>query len=138
MKNAHKITAALILFIALPGNPVQAQFLVLESLPSGEYYYEKLLSSKKSINRYLLLSKRGHIVTGIDGQSLSKNPCFKGFVKQNSLVNVTRVFPPYDPASKWEFLKGEAFDLNLYRKVDRAIAASEKTALLKCIQVFSE
>lgn len=138
MNTAYKITAALILFIALAGNSVQPQPTMLRSLPDGNYYYEKLKFFKILGNRYLLFHKIGHTVIGIDVQSLSENSCFRGMVSQNSIVNVTRIFPPHDPASKWEVLQGKALDLNHYRKIDRASPASDRAALLRCIQVFSK
>lgn len=138
MNTAYKITAALILFMPFTDNLVQAQSTMLKSLLTGEYYYNRLDSSRMSGNRYLFFHKIGHTVIGIDVQSLSKNPCFRGMVNQNSIINVTRIFPPYDPASKWEFLQGKALDLNHYRKIDRASTASDRAALLRCIQVFSK
>lgn len=138
MNTAYKITANLILFMALAGDPVQPQHTMLRSLTSGDYYYEKINSFKMSNNRYLLFHKIGHTVIGIDVQSLFENSCFRGMVSQNSIVNVTRIFPPYDPASKWEFLQGKAIELNHYRKIDRASTASDRAALLRCIQVFSK
>jgi len=106
----------------------QARFVLLEKLPTGNYYYEKVAGTD-----YVLLRKVGRIVVGI-----SRNICFKGFANKNSIVDATRVSPPYNPASQWEHQRGEAINLNYYRQKNTAISAKNQAGLLKCIRVFSE
>lgn len=137
MNTASKIITATVFSIFLNNHPLQAQSITLENLPTGNYYYERI-RSEKATNQYVLLRKAGHIVAGIEVRSRSGNPCFKGFANQNSVVDATRVFPPYEPASKWEHQKGEALNLNSYRRIERVITTSDQAALMKCIRVFSE
>lgn len=129
-------TTSLILFLVLSNESAQT-FAMLENLPTGNYYYENLRSERVG-NQYIVLRKVGHVVVGVDVQSRLRNPCFKGFVEQNSIVDATRIFPPYDPASKWEHRKGEVFNLDSYRRIEQTFTASDNTALQKCLRVFSE
>ena len=135
MKPCCKITAALLLSIVLTGELTQAKSAMLANLPTGDYYYTKP-HFETSKDRYLLFRKRGFTVIGVDMQFGSQKFCFRGVVKQNSIINVTRIFPPYDPASYWEFLQGKAVDLNSYRKIERVVTDNDRAALLTCIQVF--
>ena len=138
MKIACKITVVLILSVVSTGNPAQAEFITLENMPTGNYYYEGLRFSEVARSPYILLRKVGHAVAGVEIRGRVGNPCFKGFLDQNSVVDATRVLPPYNPASKWEHQKGEMFNLDSYRRIDRTFTASDNAALQKCLRVFSE
>lgn len=138
MKIVCKITAILILSVVFTDSPAQAESVKLENMPAGNYYYERLRFSEVARNQYVLLRKVGHTVAGIEVRGRSGNPCFKGFVEQNSVVDATRVLPPYNPASKWEHQKGEMLNLDTYRRIDRTFTARDNAALQKCIRVFSE
>lgn len=130
-------TTSLILFLVLGDESAQREFAMLENLPTGNYYYENLRSEKVG-NQYIVLRKVGHVVVGVDVQSRFRNPCFKGFVEQNRIVDATRIFSPYDPASKWDHRKGEVFNLDSYRRIEQTFTASDNAALQKCLRVFSE
>ncbi len=135
MNAVSLLTATLILSTFLASNPPASA--PLEELPTGNYYYEELASSQRGRRQYVLLRKAGRVVVGIEVGPKSGNACFKGFVEQNSVVTATRIFPPYAPDSRWEHQRGEAINLNRYRRTDWTGTDSDKAALLKCLQLFS-
>ena len=98
------------LFLACVTN----QAMDLRDLENGEYYYERPGAADLVTNlirdEYLLLSKRGRLVTGIHLGSQDGSLCFRGFIQNNTIVDATRIFPPYTPASRWDFQE-EMLDL---------------------------
>ena len=134
----HRITVVLILSVVFTDSPAQAESITLESMPTGNYYYQGLRFSEVARSPYILLRKVGHTVAGVEVRGRVGNPCFKGFVDQNSVVDATRVFPPYNPDSEWKHQKGEMFNLDSYRRIERTFTASDNAALQKCLRVFSE
>ena len=118
-------------------NPV----IDLRDLENGEYYYERPAAtnvvSNRIRNEYLLLSKRGRLITGIHLGSQAGALCFRGFIQENTIVDATRIFPPYTPASRWDFQE-EMLDLAPYQQINREITANDREALTNCIQFFGE
>ncbi|MBD1867537.1 hypothetical protein H6F88_31150 [Oculatella sp. FACHB-28] len=104
----------------------------LENLPTGEYYYEAIHASETS-SRSILFRKAGRTVIGV--QMGANRSCFRGFAEGNRIVNATRVFPPYDPASRQDFQE-EMLDLSQYSPVERAGRDRDRATLRTCIQFF--
>ncbi|MEL6854074.1 MAG: hypothetical protein AAFO83_03085 [Cyanobacteria bacterium J06607_13] len=117
--------------------PVQNLTLVLSELPDGEHYYVQPTSHELTGDRALFLKKWGRIVVGVDTLSSSRVTCFKGFVEEDAIVDATRVHPPYTPNAEWTYQSGEMLSLGDYRRRTDAIAATDRTALDICIDVFA-
>ncbi|EDX86409.1 hypothetical protein S7335_4113 [Synechococcus sp. PCC 7335] len=117
--------------------PVQNLALVLSELPDGEHYYAEPTSSELIDERSLVLEKWGRIVIGVDTISSSKMACFKGFVDGDAIVDATRVLPPYTPNAEWTYQPGEMISLSDYDRRIEAIAATDRTALDICLEVFA-
>lgn len=107
----------------------------LENLPTGEYYYEKIGTREGVPSQAILLRKAGRTVIGVQIRSASNNPCFRGFAENNRIVNATRVFPPYNPASRSDF-REELLDLDQYILVEREVSQGDRATLQTCIQFF--
>jgi hypothetical protein len=105
----------------------------LENLPTGEYYYQKLATENAS-SQSVWFRKAGRTVIGVV-HAESGNLCFRGFAEGNQIVNATRVFPPYDPASRQDFQE-EMLDLSQYSPVEEAGRDRDRTTLRTCIQFF--
>ena len=125
--------ASLTLLVTLMGSAMPERSL--ENLPTGEYYYEKIRTREEAPSQSILLRKAGRTVIGVQIRSESGNPCFRGFAEENRIVNATRVFPPYDPASRSDFQE-EMLDLNQYSLVEREVSEGDRTTLQTCIQFF--
>lgn len=129
------LSVALVLSLAVTTNS-SGPSLSLEDLPPGEYYYEGSYSSEMRGSQYVLLRKVGKTVIGLEVQSRSRNPCFRGFAEENRIIDATRLFPPYHPDSKWEFQQGEALNLNRYHRVEQVGTTGDRETLQTCIGVF--
>jgi hypothetical protein len=122
---------------------VSAQSIPLEELPRGEYYYEQIEavvlsngSQGTAPRSFLVLGKVGRTVVGMEA-GLRSASCFKGFVQGNQIVDMTRIFPPYDPASAWNFQTGVAIDLDDYQRVERTLSERDRNTFQTCIEFFS-
>jgi hypothetical protein len=122
---------------------VSAESIPLEELPRGEYYYERveavILSNEPqgaTQPAFLILGKVGRTVVGME-VGLRSASCFKGFVQGNQIVDMTRIFPPYDPASVWNFQPGVAIDLDDYQRVERTLSERDRHTFQTCIEFFS-
>jgi hypothetical protein len=159
VKISGQLVTSLALFIMASSTP---SALSLESLPTGEYYYQlsdpvadqvssqsagqatrdfaeqstgkSPLTSSMS-GQSVLLRKAGRTVIGVQLGSGSGNPCFRGFVQGNRIVNATRVFPPYNPAARSDF-QPEMFDLSEYSQVEAAVSEADRATLQTCMQFF--
>lgn len=105
----------------------------LEALPTGQYYYVDGASDRRH-PPYLLLRKAGSTVIGVDGRSRMQ-PCFRGFIKGDRIVNATRLFPPYRPDSTWD-TQEELADLSQYQVVEQDPTDEQAETLRTCIQFF--
>ncbi len=127
--------------------PVQNLALGLSELPDGEHYYaaptaselagSELIAGELIGDRTLFLQKWGRIVVGVDMVSSANSTCFKGFVEEGKIVDATRVLPPYTPNAEWTYQPGEMIDLSDYDRRIEAIAATDRTALDICLEVFA-
>lgn len=106
----------------------------LEDLPTGEYFYEEINTSERAPSQSVLLRKAGRTVIGVQIRR-NGNSCFRGFAAGNQIVNATRVFPPYDPASRQDFQE-EMLDLSQYSQVEREVGERDRATLQTCIQFF--
>ncbi len=136
MQSIDRLVTTFVLFTVLTNELVQAQPATLADLPAGSYRYEATHVSSGAEPSQLLLWKRGHTVIGVQSRSATAKFCFRGFVEQNRIVNATRVAPPYAPDSRWEALRGDAFNLDDYRRSERALTEGDQAALRQCFQVF--
>ena len=122
---AKKILCQLIIAIAI----VNSFNVPLEQTPTGDYHYIAKQENRDS----LLLRKSGFTVIG---WSKTYSPsCFRGMVKENKIFNVTRAFPPYNPASEWKYTEGEVYNLDNYQIASK-INNKERKYLLTCIKIF--
>jgi hypothetical protein len=103
-------------------------FLPLAEQSAGQYFY-------LSDSGYILLRKAGHSVIGVDGRR-SRLLCFRGLLEGDRITNAMRIFPPYDPDSRWETRNGTMLDLSEYEQVGQADEEQE-AALKKCLEVFA-
>ena len=110
----------------------------LENLPAGQYYYRVTSRDPEpeQPQGYVLLRKAGHSVIGIDRRSLNQASCFRGFLAGSRIVNATRIFPPYQPDSKWD-RRGELLDLSRYQSIEHHVTDEEADALHRCLAFFS-
>ncbi|WP_038015638.1 hypothetical protein [Synechococcus sp. PCC 7335] len=132
----NAVTPLVMLLLGM-SQPVQNLALVLSELPDGEHYYAEPTSSELIDERSLVLEKWGRIVIGVDTISSSKMACFKGFVDGDAIVDATRVLPPYTPNAEWTYQPGEMISLSDYDRRIEAIAATDRTALDICLEVFA-
>ncbi|MEM9005074.1 MAG: hypothetical protein AAGE59_16320 [Cyanobacteria bacterium P01_F01_bin.86] len=128
--------AAVMLFIET-AQPASTQNSVLSELPDGEHYYLGHSSSELFDTPYVLFHKWGRIVVGVDSRSPSGLACFKGFIEDNTIVDATRVLPPYTPDAEWDYRPGEMLDLSNYERHPDAIAATDRSTLSTCLDVFA-
>ena len=107
--------------------------------PAGTYRYT-VADSGEGARRSLLFRKSGSVVIGAELMSRrgrSHTPvlgCFRGQAEGDRIIYVTKVAPPYDPASRWE--SGLVIDLAAGVSLDQPPTAAEQAALETCIQVF--
>lgn len=111
----------------------------LLELPDGEYRYLGEASSEFWDQPYVLLQKWGRIVIGVDADLPSEVACFKGFIEGNSIIDATRVLPPYTPDAEWEYQSGEMLNLDQYDRVTEPVAMTDgDTSNLEiCLEVFA-
>ncbi|NJL86169.1 MAG: hypothetical protein HC886_09600 [Leptolyngbyaceae cyanobacterium SM1_1_3] len=108
------------------------------NLPTGTYRYTTPDSGR--LFRTMLLRKSGSAVIGVElvGDRASTDvmalSCFRGQAQGDRLIYVTRVQPPYDPASEWQ--SGQELELAAGVSRDTSLAPAEQTALETCIQLF--
>jgi hypothetical protein len=127
------VTTAILLLVALI---TQQDTATLENLPTGEYRYERIAGAGRGRPAYVLLRKVGTTVIGLDARSLREQACFRGFIQDNQIVTATRIFPPYQPDSRWEHIEGLMVDLEQYQRVDREDSEADRAALQTCIEFF--
>ncbi|NJL40477.1 MAG: hypothetical protein HC840_25165 [Leptolyngbyaceae cyanobacterium RM2_2_4] len=130
MKAFAQFATSLTLLVSLMGSTMPDS---LEDLPTGEYYYQPS-SSERALGQFVWFRKAGRTVVGMI-RSESGNFCFRGFAEGNQIVNATRVFPPYDPASRQDFQE-EMLDLSRYSQVEPDGREGDRTLLQSCIQFF--
>lgn len=111
---------------------ISRQVTLASDLPSGEYYYEE--PSSWMGEHYLFFRKSGFTVIGLEHHA-HHQLCFRGFLIENRITNITRIFPPYSPASRMEVSK-EGIDLNRYQTSQRAVSRKDRETLLDCIHFF--
>lgn len=92
------------------------QSLSLQNLPTGEYYYQRPSPPGRPSRAYVLLRKVGRTVIGLDVR-LRERACFRGFIEDNRIVDATRVLPPYQPDSQWQYGEGVMLDLDAYQRI---------------------
>ncbi|MBF2003428.1 MAG: hypothetical protein IGS38_22230 [Synechococcales cyanobacterium M58_A2018_015] len=115
--------------------------MTLEALPPGQYDYLQVepnpdgLALPERQDNTLLLHKVGRTVIGVNRRRGMAQLCFRGFAEDNRLLNVTRIFPPYQPDSNWDF-QADWLDVSNYQRRERAFTAAEQADLLTCLQVF--
>ncbi|MBE7381023.1 MAG: hypothetical protein F6J95_006400 [Leptolyngbya sp. SIO1E4] len=130
------IFGAVMLFMGIaPG--AQGHEAFLQELPDGEHYYRGHGASELLTAPYTLFRKWGRIVVGIHGHSAMDAACFKGFLDGSTLVDATRVLPPYTPDAEWDYQPGVMLDLGQYEKVTDPMVAADREALEVCLEVFS-
>ncbi|MEL7072254.1 MAG: hypothetical protein AAGN15_26955 [Cyanobacteria bacterium J06581_3] len=134
LMNAFTPLVALLLGVS---QPIQNLDLILSELPDGEHYYAKSTSHELTGDHSLFFKKWGRIVVGVDTTSALRMTCFKGFIEEDSIVNATRVLPPYTPSAEWTYQPGEMIDLGDYDRRIEAIAATDRTSLNTCLEVFA-
>jgi hypothetical protein len=125
-----------------------AEFTALEDLPHGNYWYElseTASSTNRGSDRYLILRKVGSTVIGAEGYSAQASerlseyhPCFRGFVDENQIIHLTRIYPPYSPDARWEHQRNVAVDLDQYQRLEQEMSEGDRAALQTCLQVFAE
>ena len=128
-----KFAVASVLLIAFT-ECIQAQLPSVASLPTGNYYYEQT-ASEVSSQHNLFFRKSGFTVIGVEIRARNEMLCFRGITKDNGIVNVTHLLPPYHSASEFESIE-EEFDLTNYQSSDRFISDSEQEALRNCIHAL--
>ncbi|NJN56883.1 MAG: hypothetical protein HC879_04995 [Leptolyngbyaceae cyanobacterium SL_5_9] len=136
MKIPAQLAASLALLVALTASATPDPSL--ENLPTGEYYYQPSFSGRGA-GQFVWFRKAGRTVVGVM-RSEDGNFCFRGFAEGNQIVDATRVFPPYDPASRQDFQE-EMLDLGEYSQVERdgqvgRVREGDRTTLQTCIQFF--
>jgi hypothetical protein len=104
-------------------------FLPLAEQSPGQYLYPV------SDSGYILLRKAGQSVIGVDARR-SRPLCFRGLLEGDRVVNAMRIFPPYDPDSRWDTRDGTMVDLSQYQQAGQADEMQEE-ALQKCLEVFA-
>lgn len=141
MNRVSIIVGASILFFGIGFNQVASQHKAiaittpaLENLPTGQYYYVQSEASVPERQRYVLLRKAGSTVIGIDARS-RLHSCFRGFIKGDRIVDATRVFPPYQPDSRWD-TQDELVDLSQYQTIEPDLTDEQSETLQTCIQFF--
>jgi hypothetical protein len=114
-----------------------SETLTLETLPTGQYYYQSVGAADARERGYVLLRKAGKTVIGIDRRELSRrNPCFRGFAEGDRITNATQVFPPYQPDSRLDFQAGEWMDLAQYQQSEPTLTVQQTAELQTCIEFF--
>lgn len=110
---------------------------LLENLPTGQYLYRDGGADGAPRRGSILLRKIGHTVIGLDQRPRAGNACFRGFLEGDRILNATRIYPPYQPDSRWEQQPGTMVDLSQYRSVDAAVTHEQAAMLHTCLTVFS-
>lgn len=105
---------------------------LVSDLPSSEYYYER--ADGTAGEHSLFFRRSGFTVIGVEMRSQSQL-CFQGFFRNNRITNMTRILPPYSPASRME-VSQEGINLARYQASQRAITDEERETLLDCIHLF--
>lgn len=118
----------------------------LESLPTGQYYYVNSNAgsdagsnadaepAERRRQAYVLLRKAGTTVIGVDGRSQTPT-CFRGFIEGDRIIDATRVFPPYQPDSRWD-TQEELVNLSQYQAIEQPPSPEQAETLQTCIQFF--
>jgi hypothetical protein len=109
---------------------------MLESLPTGQYYYIRKNTPPQTHAGYVLLRKAGRTVIGVDGRIPLQPVCFRGFIHANQIIHATRVYPPYQPDSRWEVNRDVMVELSSFEPVDRLPSPEQLKTLQTCIQFF--
>lgn len=107
--------------------------------PTGTYRY---VSNERDGLATLLLRKSGSAVIGVELFNRRELPvvryCFRGQAKGDRIEHITRVAPPYTPASIWE--SGHELDLTelgvLPNEEMNVLSLAEQTALENCLSLF--
>lgn len=124
-------------FVAIAASTNPALSETVESLPGGNYWFEEAAASELGrSDRSVLFRKSGNTVIGFEVLPASERFCFRGVARQNRIVDITRAFPPYTPASRWEFSADEGIDLSGYLSSDRPFTEQDREMLQTCIQMF--
>jgi hypothetical protein len=124
------------LSILVPASLAQETRAMLETLPTGQYYYVRKDTPPQTQAGYVLLRKTGRTVIGVDGRIQAQPVCFRGFIAANQITHATRVYPPYQPDSRWEVDRDVMVELSTYEQVDRSPTAEQLKTLQTCIQYF--
>lgn len=109
---------------------------MLESLPAGQYYYVRKNIPPQTQAGYVLLRKAGRTVIGVDGRIPNQPVCFRGFIHANQITHATRIYPPYQPDSRWEVNREVMVELSSFEPVDRLPSEEQLKTLQTCIQFF--
>ncbi|MBD2089706.1 hypothetical protein H6F67_07550 [Microcoleus sp. FACHB-1515] len=112
---------------------VLAQTPTLETLPTGEYYYESTGAGRP---QHVLLRKVGRTTIGVDLQAIGDPVCFRGWLDGNMIVNATWMLPPYQPDARLMHEDGVLLDLSAYRPAIDSPSAADQDALRSCMQFF--
>ncbi|EDX86608.1 hypothetical protein S7335_4313 [Synechococcus sp. PCC 7335] len=106
--------------------------------PTGTYRY---VSTKPDALSTLLLRKSGSAVIGVELFNRRELPavryCFRGEAKGDRIERITRIAPPYTPASTWE--SGQELDLTELSVLPyemTVLSLAEQTALEDCLSLF--
>ena len=132
----NALTSLVVLLLCMP-QLMQNLTPALSDLPDGQHYYTESTAYELLRPRALFLQKWGRVVVGVDTRSSNGTTCFKGFVEENAIVDAARVLPPYTPNAEWTYQPGEMIDLSNYNRHTGAIAATHRTALDICLEVFA-
>lgn len=132
----NAFTSLVVLLLCVPQH-MQNLTPALFELPDGQHYYAEPTSSELTRTRSLFLQKWGRIVVGVDTLSSAGTTCFKGFIEEDTIVDATRVLPPYTPNAEWAYQPGEMVDLSDYDRRTEAISATDRAALDICLEVFA-
>lgn len=141
MNLAGLITGASIFTLSVGLNPVAlnpeanaTRAASLESLPTGQYYYVTSDAEERRGQSYVLLRKAGTTVIGVDGRSPTP-ACFRGFIKDDRIIDATRVFPPYQPDSRWD-TQQDLMNLSQYQVIEQDPTDEQAETLQTCMQFF--
>ncbi|MBE9060736.1 hypothetical protein [cf. Phormidesmis sp. LEGE 11477] len=88
----------------------------------------------------LLLRKSGSVVIGVElisrREQITVRYCFRGQAEGDRIKHITRVAPPYSPASDWESRQTlDLTELSLLPN-ETNLSLAEQTALEDCLSIF--
>lgn len=106
----------------------------LDALPDGDYLFvsRKLIEAMPGNYQRIYIRKAGNTAIGAQLIYPDDNPCFKGTLQQNAIVNVQLARPFYQ-GQEWRYSIGEQISLEGY---SRAAEIGDRKAIDQCASRF--